>query len=84
MLVFVSPEENSGLPMLYVQRIGSASVTLLPGTEGASYPFWSPDGANIGFFANGKMQKMAVIRRHAASAGERPGRTRRQLGKPRM
>jgi eukaryotic-like serine/threonine-protein kinase len=60
MLVFVSPEESSALPMLYVQRVGSSSVTLLPGTQGASYPFWSPDGAYVAFFANGKLQKMAV------------------------
>jgi eukaryotic-like serine/threonine-protein kinase len=60
MLVFVSPEENSALPMLYTQRVGSSNVTLLPGTQGASYPFWSPDGAYIGFFANGKLQKMAI------------------------
>jgi Tol biopolymer transport system component len=60
MLVFVSPEENSALPMLYTQRVGSSSVTLLPGTQGASYPFWSPDGAYVGFFANGKLQKIAV------------------------
>jgi Tol biopolymer transport system component len=60
MLVFVSPEENSALPMLYVQRVGSSSVTLLPGTQGASYPFLSPDGTYVGFFANGKLQKMAI------------------------
>lgn len=60
MLAYVSPEENSGLPMLYVQRIGSPDARLLPGTEGASYPFWSPDGANVAFFANGKLQKTPV------------------------
>jgi Tol biopolymer transport system component len=60
MLVFVSPEENSALPMLYVQRVGSSQVTLLVGTQGASYPFWSPDDAYVGFFANGKLQKMAI------------------------
>jgi len=60
MLAFVSPEENSALPMLYLQRVGSSSVTLLPGTQNASFPFWSPDGAYIAFFANGKLQKMAV------------------------
>jgi eukaryotic-like serine/threonine-protein kinase len=60
MLVFVSPEENSALPMLFVQRVGSPSVTLLPGTQGASYPFWSPDGAYVAFFANSKLQKMAI------------------------
>ena len=33
---------------------------MLAGTEGASYPFWSPDGANLAFFANGKLMKIAV------------------------
>ena len=60
MLAFVSPEESSALPMLYVQRIGSSNVMPLPGTQGASYPFWSPDGAYVGFFANGKLQKIAI------------------------
>jgi Tol biopolymer transport system component len=60
MLVFVSPEENSDLPMLFVQRVGSADVTALPGTQGASFPFWSPDAAYVGFFARGKLQKIAI------------------------
>jgi serine/threonine protein kinase/Tol biopolymer transport system component len=60
MLVFVTPEESSALPMLYVQRVGSPDVKALPGTQGASYPFWSPDGAYVAFFANGKLQKMAL------------------------
>ena len=42
MLAFVSPEENSALPMLYVQRIGSSSVTLLPGTEAQVIPSGRP------------------------------------------
>jgi len=60
MLVFVSPEESSAMPMLFVQRVGSPNVTPLQGTQGASYPFWSPDRAYVGFFANGKLQKIAV------------------------
>jgi Tol biopolymer transport system component len=60
MLVFVSPDEKSALPMLFVQRVGSPNVTPLPGTEGASFPFWSPDAAYIGFFANGRLQKIAA------------------------
>jgi eukaryotic-like serine/threonine-protein kinase len=60
MLAFVSFEENSGQPMLYVQRVGSTTATLLPGTEGANYPFWSPDHNYVAFFANGKLQKIAI------------------------
>lgn len=60
MLAFVSPDENTGIPILFVQRIGSPDVRALPGTEGASYPFWSPDGTYLGFFAKGKLQKLAL------------------------
>ena len=60
LLAFVSPEESTGLPVLYVQRIGSPVATPLPGTEGASYPFWSPDGTHVAFFANDKLQKTAI------------------------
>ena len=60
MLAFVSFEESSRQPMLYVQHVGSAAATLLAGTEGASYPFWSPDHNYVAFFANGKLQKIAI------------------------
>jgi eukaryotic-like serine/threonine-protein kinase len=32
----------------------------LAGTDGATYPFWSPDGAYLGFFAAGKLKKIAI------------------------
>jgi serine/threonine protein kinase len=60
LLAFVSPDESSQLPVLFLQRIGSSEVRPLPGTEGASYPFWSPDGGYVAFFASGKLQKTPV------------------------
>ena len=30
------------------------------GTDGAKQPFWSPDGTSLGFFARGKLMKVAV------------------------
>jgi Tol biopolymer transport system component len=60
MLAFVSPNEASGTSMLTVQRIGSSGGAVLPGTEGASYPFWSPDNAYVAFFADGKLKKVAA------------------------
>ncbi len=59
-LAFVSPEDRTGLPVIYVQRIASPNARVLPGTQGASFPFWSPDGTYVGFFANGQLQKLAV------------------------
>src|SRR5258708_29076719 len=32
----------------------------MAGTEDGSYPFWSPDGHQIGFFAGGKLKKIAA------------------------
>jgi serine/threonine protein kinase len=60
MLAFVSPDPVSGANKVSVQRIGSPTVTVLPGTDGASYPFWSPDDVYVGFFADGKLKKVAI------------------------
>lgn len=60
MLALVERDDRSGENMLYFERLGASGATRLEGTEGASYPFWSPDDANIGFFADGKVQKIAV------------------------
>ena len=49
-LVFVGTGSN-GSRQLWLRRLSSLAPIPLPGTEGASFPFWSPDGASIGFFA---------------------------------
>ncbi|HXW61761.1 MAG TPA: protein kinase [Candidatus Acidoferrales bacterium] len=60
MLAFVSPDDKSGIPMLFVERVGSPAATELAHTEGASYPFWSPDDAAVAFFANSKLERVSV------------------------
>src|SRR6516225_5495089 len=32
----------------------------MPGTEDATYPFWSPDSRYIGFFTDAKLKKIAA------------------------
>jgi eukaryotic-like serine/threonine-protein kinase len=44
--------------VLWTYQIGGRRSTPLEGTQGASYPFWSPDGRSIGFFADGKLKKV--------------------------
>ena len=58
LLAFVTPDETTGKNILSVQAIGQQQTTPLAGTEGASYPFWSPDAAYVGFFANGNLMKV--------------------------
>jgi eukaryotic-like serine/threonine-protein kinase len=61
MLAFVSSDPVTGANMLSVERVGSSGTNVLPGTEGANYPFWSPDNAYVAFFADGKLKKVAVF-----------------------
>jgi len=44
-------------PMLWVRALDSMTATPLAGTQGAEYPFWSPDSASIGFFSNGSLKR---------------------------
>ncbi|HET9409355.1 MAG TPA: protein kinase [Candidatus Sulfotelmatobacter sp.] len=50
--------DDKGKVMLYVRSLSALAADPLPGTEDASYPFWSPDSREIGFFAGGKLKKI--------------------------
>ena len=45
---------------LYVRGIDELDGRAIPGTDKASAPFFSPDGRWIGFFAGGKLRKVAL------------------------
>ncbi len=47
-----------GKSVLWVRPIDSSQAQPLVGTDGATYPFWSPDSRFIGFFAGGKLKKI--------------------------
>ena len=49
-----------GENQLWVRSMSAVDARALPGTQGAIYPFWSPDGAFIGFFVQGKLKKIAI------------------------
>jgi serine/threonine protein kinase len=53
-------EQKEGQAQLWVRPLGSLEAQPLRGTDDATYPFWSPDSASIGFFAQGKLKKIAV------------------------
>jgi eukaryotic-like serine/threonine-protein kinase len=58
-LVF-SARDEKGKILLYLRALNSVTPGALPGTDDASYPFWSPDGQEIGFFAGGKLKKISA------------------------
>lgn len=52
----VFPAQRDGTISLWLQDLRSGEVEPLPGTETAVMPFWSPDGARIGFFVPGAIK----------------------------
>jgi hypothetical protein len=48
-IVFV--ETTAGVSRLMLRALAASSAQPLPGTEGGSSPFWSPDSRSIGFFS---------------------------------
>ena len=52
--------DPAGESSLWIRALDSVEARGLPGTEGASFPFWSPDNRYLGFFADGKLKKVDV------------------------
>ena len=59
-LAFVGFSDAANKNVVWLHVVGSRTQNVLSGTEGASYPFWSPDGRWLGFFANGKLKTIDV------------------------
>jgi serine/threonine protein kinase len=43
---------------LWIRSLAIDDTKRLPGTEGGSSPFWSPDSSSIGFFADRKLKRL--------------------------
>jgi serine/threonine protein kinase len=59
MLAFVTG--SSSTTKLWVRGLNSLSARELRGTDGATFPFWSPDSRSLGFFAAGKLKRVEVV-----------------------
>jgi Tol biopolymer transport system component len=70
-LAFVATAD--GTSQLWVRPFDSETARPLAGTDGASYPFWKPDGTAIGFFANGKLKRVDVAGGAPQALSDVPG-----------
>jgi serine/threonine protein kinase len=76
-LVFLA-SSAAGKTQLWLRPLNSVEVRPLADTDGASYPFWSPDSRAIGFFADGKLKRIDLTggpSRTLASAPQARGGT---------
>lgn len=51
---------KQGRRSIWVRPLGSVETRELPATEGAYFPFWSPDSQFIAFSSQGKLKKISV------------------------
>jgi Tol biopolymer transport system component/predicted Ser/Thr protein kinase len=49
---------TSGVRQIWVRKLDGDTAQPIPGTDGALYPFWSPDARTIGFFADLKLRRV--------------------------
>jgi eukaryotic-like serine/threonine-protein kinase len=61
---------QGGSQQLYLRAMDNLEARPLPGTEGATNPFFSPDGQWLGFFADQKLKKVPVSGGAALSLGD--------------
>ena len=57
-LAFVALEE--GTPYLWLRHLDDATPKRLADTDGARYPFWSPDSQSVAFFAHGLLKRIGL------------------------
>ena len=60
---------RGGISQLYLRAMDSLESKPIPGTEGASEPFFSPDGQWLGFFTAQKLKKVSVSGGAAVTLG---------------
>ena len=56
----VGPPDNSNIVRLYTRELSQLEASPLAGTDGATSPFFSPDGEWLGFFAESRLKKVSL------------------------
>lgn len=59
-LLAFSAQGPEGQRMLWLRRLDAIGNDPIPGTEGATNPFWSPDSQSLGYFARGALKTVRL------------------------
>lgn len=55
-----SAQDPDGVTRIWVRPIDAPEAHAIPGTEGATSPFWSPDSEFLGFAAGGEVKRVGL------------------------
>jgi Tol biopolymer transport system component len=74
--VAIATRDPDGKGAIWVRPLDGVEARALEGTENAEFPFWSPDGRYLGFFANGQLKKIdTLLGSHQVLCDAPPGST---------
>ena len=59
-------------PRLWIRKLDSISSMELSATDGAAFPFWSPDGNHVGFFAQARLKTISLSTREVRELAAAP------------
>ena len=59
-LAFVARSRDTGRAAIWVRALDAPQARVLLGTEGAFRPFWAPNSEALGFFAEGRLKRVAL------------------------
>ena len=51
-------QSKEGVNRIWLRKLSDQDATVIPGTDGADAPFWSPDGRSLGFFSRGRLMRV--------------------------
>jgi Tol biopolymer transport system component len=64
--------DSDGKIAIWIRPTDSVEARMLPGTEGAIFPFWSPDSKALGFFAENKLKTIDLSNTSAQVLADAP------------
>ena len=71
-LIAYAAGRTAATSQLYLRALDDFTPRVVSGSEGAQYPFFSPDGGSVGFFAGGKLRRASVAGGAAADLAPAP------------
>ena len=74
--VAIATRDPDGKGAIWVRPLDGLEARALEETDNADFPFWSPDGRYLGFFANGQLKKIdTLLGSHQVLCDAPPGST---------
>ena len=72
-LAFVAGRVRGGDTILWLRSFDAVDAKPVERTDGATYPFWSPDSASVGFFSGNKLKLVSVEGSRLREVCDAPG-----------